>query len=1065
MFLHHWLKNWHCAKYLFRRSQRPRAKPRFNRLSSSALLEVLEARTLLTTIDLANLGSNGNTLFGGHSFDFSGRTVSDAGDVNGDGFDDVIIGASGSAYTRGSSVVIFGGLALPSRIDLATPGSFGFVLLGADVNDRSGGSVSAAGDVNGDGFADLLVGSKYAAGPDNDKPNLGETYIVFGRAAMPSLVDLGDLGSGGVTIYGVNTDDFSAAAVSSAGDVNGDGFDDVLIGASMADGLDNAKADSGEVYLVFGRSSMPRTINLTSLGSGGVRIVGAESNDRAGGAVSGAGDVNADGFDDVIIGAEYGDGDGNGNAQSGESYIIFGKATLPQLVDLSVLGGLGIALYGADLGDYSGASVSSAGDVNGDGFGDVIIGAPYADGPANNNSRMGESYLVFGAATLSSKIALGSLNSSGTTIFGVSSYDLSGASVSAAGDVNGDGFDDVLIGANGYGFELQYSGETYLIFGGSALPKVISAAALSSSRGITLVGIDQNDRSGSAVSAAGDVDGDGFADLIIGAPQGDAYANSKVDAGESYLVYGANFTNAVTLNGNQTSQTLTGTIDADIINGAAGHDTLIGNGGPDVIYGGQGNDIMAVSDTAFRRVNGGNGNDTLRLDGNGLLLDLTTLPEGLLTNLEAIDIRGNGANTLVLDQSEVLQITASSNSAHTSNKLAVLRDVDDTVTIGPDWTQGSVQEAGGIFFDVYTQGAATLFVQNTDPFVTLSISSEDMVEGGGTATVTATLTATTDVDVTIALGFSGTANFPADFTSTATQIVIPAGSTTGSVTLTAVQDAEFEVNQQIVVKILTVTNAIEEVPQQVTKTITDDDHAPVFTSTATPSVPENSTAVLTVAATDDDLPSQIITYSITGGADDDLFSITSDGMLSFTAAPDFEVPTDTNIDNVYQVQVSANDGHGGVTTQNVAVTVTNVAEDVELSVAGQAVKYVKKQLPVHVLPNATAGGINLGGGTLAIDLTVVSTKRKLLDEVSFLLPLESIGSSPGRVIANGHLTLFIQLDLGTTAAAVQDFLRGMTFVTKGKGLKTPNRTLHVTLTNASNQSASITQTINVQKKP
>ncbi len=130
--------------------------------------------------------------------------------------------------------------------------------------------------------------------------------------------------------------------------------------------------------MIFGAASLPATIDLATLGSAGTAIFGADSNDRSGFSVSNAGDVNGDGFDDLLIGARQADASGNAKSYSGDSYLIFGAATLPAAIDLNALGSAGITIFGGDANDRSGYSVSNGGDVNGDGFDDLLIGAPRA---------------------------------------------------------------------------------------------------------------------------------------------------------------------------------------------------------------------------------------------------------------------------------------------------------------------------------------------------------------------------------------------------------------------------------------------------------------------------------------------------------------------------------------------------------------------------------------------------------------------------------------------------------------------------------------------------------------
>ncbi len=253
--------------------------------------------------------------------------------------------------------------------------------------------------------------------------------------------------------------------------------------------------------------------------------------------------------------------------------------------------------------------------------------------------------------------------------------------------------------------------------------------------------------------------------------------------------------------------------------------------------------------------------------------------------------------------------------------------------------------------------------------------------------------------------------------------------------------------------------------QNITVTVTAaNDNVPAFTTLAAFSVAENETSVGTVAATDADQPTQTATFTITGGADSGKFDITSGGVLTFKVAPDFETPTDAGTNNIYDLQVTANDGNGGTMTQNIAVTVTDVSDSVapHLELGGPAASWTKKQPPVTVAPNITVSGTNLSGGTLTINVNAVG-KKKPLD--MFQVPsFTAFGTSSGVTFANGHVVLQIALNSNATAAAVQAFLRGIKFSTKGGGLKVPTRTATVTLGNASAQSSTVSQTINVHAK-
>src|SRR5262249_17841347 len=213
-------------------------------------------------------------------------------------------------------------------IDLANvaAGSGGFVIHGQDAGDQSGGSVSSAGDVNGDGFDDLIIGALLGDGPGNTRADAGDSYVVFGKASgFAAEIDLAAVaaGNGGFVIHGQDVGDKAGSSVSSAGDINGDGFDDLVIGAPDGDGPGNAPAASGvDRFVVFGHAgNFAAEIDLAAVaaGNGGFVIHGQDGGDESGGSVS-SGDVNGDGFDDLIIGAFGGDGPGNTRPSAGDSY-------------------------------------------------------------------------------------------------------------------------------------------------------------------------------------------------------------------------------------------------------------------------------------------------------------------------------------------------------------------------------------------------------------------------------------------------------------------------------------------------------------------------------------------------------------------------------------------------------------------------------------------------------------------------------------------------------------------------------------------------------------------------
>ena len=421
-------------------------------------------------------------------------------------------------------------------------GTNGFAINGIDERDNLGTSVSAAGDINGDGIDDIIIGAPNAS--PNGILRAGQSYVIFGGANVSSdgTFNLSSLnGTNGFTLNGIAPNDNLGFSVSAAGDINGDGFDDIIIGAPNASPngilnagqsyIDSGNLNVGQSYVVFGGPTVGEggTINLSSLnGTNGFTLNGIAFNDKSGFSVSAAGDINGDGFDDIIIGAPNAS---PGILNAGQSYVVFGGPTVGKdgTINLSSLDGTnGFALNGINFYDYSGTSVSAAGDINGDGFDDIIIGAPSSDTfsfyPSDDLiNRTGQSYVVFGGATVGKggTINLSSLDgTNGFTLNGIAGLDLSGTTVSKAGDINSDGFDDLIIGAPYANPKLiTDAGQSYVVFGSATVGSggTINLSSLDSTNGFTLDGIASGDLSGRSVSDAGDINGDGIDDLILGA--------------------------------------------------------------------------------------------------------------------------------------------------------------------------------------------------------------------------------------------------------------------------------------------------------------------------------------------------------------------------------------------------------------------------------------------------------------------------------------------------------------------------------------------------------------------
>jgi hypothetical protein len=436
--------------------------------------------------------------------------------------------------------------------------------IGGFVIDGDGGrSVSMAGDVNGDGLADVVVGA-YAAAPNGS--GSGRTYVVFGKADTDPLAtaDLAQ-GIGGFVLDGEGTGDNSGFSVSGAGDVNDDGLADVIVGAPQADGGDTA---AGRSYVVFGKTDTD-LVSLADVaqGTGGFAMGGEGDHDEAGYSVSGAGDVNDDGLADVIVGT-------GSSSSSQRAYVVFGKADtdLVELADV-VQGIGGFALQNT----LKTAAVSGAGDVNGDGLDDVLVGSETAEGGAPFSGR---AYVVFGKQD-TDMVALADVaqGTGGFVVDGESQYDEAGYSVSGAGDVNGDGLDDVIVGATQPHPDLAGVGRAYVVFGKEDTDAVSLADVRQGTGGFAMDGLEEWDYFGCAASEAGDLNGDGLDDIIVGTLWGT----------QVYVLFGKTDTDEVSLA--DVVQGIGGLVmeaeyDADEAGGTVGGGADVnGDGIPDLVVG------------------------------------------------------------------------------------------------------------------------------------------------------------------------------------------------------------------------------------------------------------------------------------------------------------------------------------------------------------------------------------------------------------------------------------------------------------------------------------------------
>ena len=395
-----------------------------------------------------------------------GQSVSDAGDVNNDGWDDVIVGAPLSVMSApgpGYAFIYYGGTGMDNTADV--------VLTGAANYDCFGSSVSGAGDVNKDGYDDVIVGARYNCAGGH---NAGRAYIYFGGANMDSTAD--------VILTGVAQDDGLGYSVSCSGDVNKDGYDDVVVGAVWND----------SAYIYYGGAGMDRTADVI--------LTGAAAGESFGCSVSGAGDVNNDGYDDVVVGADRNDAGGN---DAGRAYVYYGGASMDSTAD--------VTFYGAAADDWLGDSVSCAGDVNKDGYDDVVVGAC----DSTDLRTDGKAYVYYGGVDMD--------NTSDINLLGDGTKDKFGFSVSNAGDVNKDGYGDVIVGARTGKVNGSSVGLAYIYYGG---------ASMNSTSDVVLAGAANSDYFGCSVSSAGDVNKDGYDEMFVGASLNDS---GGANTGRAYI--------------------------------------------------------------------------------------------------------------------------------------------------------------------------------------------------------------------------------------------------------------------------------------------------------------------------------------------------------------------------------------------------------------------------------------------------------------------------------------------------------------------------------------------------
>lgn len=414
---------------------------------------------------------------------YFGATVNCIGDVNGDGFSEIAVGAllyDNGELNEGSVFVYSGSATGINTTPIATYES--------NQDNAEFSSIASGGDVNGDGYSDMIAGSyRY----DNGETDEGNVFVYHGSP--------NNLSTSHSWAYETNEDNAEMGDVTFAGDVNADGYSDVLVAIEEYDGGTSNIEMTVQAY--YGTANgLPATPSWSyRLGAAPIPSISLYCNT--------VGDVNGDGYSDIMIGMPF---NSNGETYEGQVVAFYGSATgLPATPNWSFESNI--------VGVHSGASIAGAGDVNGDGYGDAVIGAS-----ANNGSVIARVYLFYGSATgMAATPGWSYLNSA----FPGSYF---GTSVASAGDINGDGYSDIIVGADRGTFEPNYYGQVY-IFNGSALgPGATYNQLIQENTYYSLFG--------GSVASAGDVNGDGFSDVIVGAF---SYEDGETDEGRAYIYHGS----------------------------------------------------------------------------------------------------------------------------------------------------------------------------------------------------------------------------------------------------------------------------------------------------------------------------------------------------------------------------------------------------------------------------------------------------------------------------------------------------------------------------------------------
>jgi hypothetical protein len=429
----------------------------------------------LSTADAVLLGTSVD--------DWTAYSVASAGDMDDDGISDLLVGAYGVGGDASGAVYLVPG-PVQGEFDLAQAA---IKWVAESEDDWAGFSIAGGSDLTGDGYPDAAIGARYDDATGN---NAGMVYVV--RAQGSGTIDLFEAAG---KVYAEAEYDSAGYAVAAPGDIDDDGYADLLIGSPESSANGNA---SGMVHLVHGPVE-----GVVQLSVASYRLVGERPGDNLGCAVAGAGDLDGDGLADLLVSACFSD---RNALDAGAAYQFSTHLDEDRLADEA-----DGALVGQGANDQLGYSLAG-GDLDNDGLSDVVVGAPYHDPDLLD---AGAVYVSSGPATTAE------MNQPTAKLTGVAEGDHAGISVAVVGDLDGDGTDDLAVGAPGSDSAGEDAGEAYVVFG-----PVLGQLSLEAAD-IRFVGERAFDFAGQSVSSAGDFDDDGLPDLVVGAPFHDGLAPSS----------------------------------------------------------------------------------------------------------------------------------------------------------------------------------------------------------------------------------------------------------------------------------------------------------------------------------------------------------------------------------------------------------------------------------------------------------------------------------------------------------------------------------------------------------